>query len=112
MLKKETPILMKSKEFIASSKDKACNFSINLYLEEDNIKIESIDLDIDINSNNKYINKLFLKDWKNLNEYFSSCKNIQEVFKLFDKANNTNFSIIKNEINTKLKITFEDNYRV
>ena len=112
MLKQETPILMKSKEFIASSKDKACNFSINLYLEEDNIKIESIDLDIDINSNNKYINKLFLKDWKNLNEYFSSCKNIQEVFKLFDKANNTNFSIIKNEINTKLKITFEDNYRV
>ena len=112
MLKQETPILMKSKEFIASSKDKACNFSINLYLEEDNIKIESIDLDIDINSNNKYINKLFLKDWKNLNEYFSSCKNIQEVFKLFDKANNTNFSIIKNEINTKWKITFEDNYRV
>ena len=101
----------KRKEFIISSNNNNENYSINIYLEQDIIRIETIELNYDSNSNNKFLNKLSLNDWKNLNKFYSSFSNVKEIFKLIDEMENDNFSIIKNENFLILKITFEDKYR-
>ncbi len=99
-----------NKEFIAYSKDDNYNFSIYILLKENTIIIESTDLENDSKSNNKFINELFLNDWKKLNKELNSFENINQIFSLFDRIKNKDFSIIKDNNKTKLKITLEDNW--
>ncbi len=99
-----------NKEFIAYSKDDNYNFSIYILLKENTIIIESTDLENDSKSNNKFINELFLNDWKKLNKELNSFENIHQIFSLFDRIENKDFSIIKDNNKTKLKITLEDNW--
>ena len=110
MLKPETDIPNKHLEFIAHE-DNNYNFSINLFLKENIIVIESTDLENDPYSKNKFINELFLIDWKKLNKDFNSFNNVDEIFFLFNNIKNTDFFIIKDNNKTKLKIILEDNWR-
>ena len=107
MLKPETDIPNKHLEFIAHE-DNNYNFSINLFLKENIIVIESTDLENDPYSKNKFINELFLIDWKKLNKDFNSFNNVDEIFFLFNNIKNTDFFIIKDNNETKLKIILED----
>ena len=100
-----------NKEFIAYSKDDNYNFSIYILLKENTIIIESTDLENDSNSKNNFINELFLNDWKKLNKELNSFENINQIFSLFDRLENKDFSIIKDNNKTKLKITLEDKWQ-
>ncbi len=110
MLKPETDIPNKHLEFIAHE-DNNYNFSINLFLKENIIVIESTDLENDPYSKNKFINELFLIDWKKLNKDFNSFNNVDEIFFLFNNIKEPEFFIIKDNNKTKLKIILEDNWR-
>ena len=100
------------KEFIAYSKDDNYNYNFSIYilLKEDTIVIETTDLDNDTKSKNKFINELLLKDWQKLNKDLHSFDNINQIFSLFDNIQNKDFSIIKDNNKTKLKMILEDKW--
>ena len=100
------------KEFIAYSKDDNYNYNFSIYilLKGDTIVIETTDLDNDTKSKNKFINELLLKDWQKLNKDLHSFDNINQIFSLFDNIQNKDFSIIKDNNKTKLKMILEDKW--
>ena len=68
--------------------------------------------DIESQFNEKYVNELCLNEWKNYGQFFSSFINIFEIFNIFNKMSNFDFSINKmNENEIFLKIKFTDKYR-
>ena len=68
--------------------------------------------DIESQFNEKYVNELCLNEWKNYGQFFSSFINIFEIFNIFNKMSNFDFSINKmNENEIFLKIKFSDKYR-
>ena len=109
MIKQETPVVPEKNmiEFLAKYNDDKY-FQVNFFLKENIIRIETIDTTQ--NSGNKFINELTLEDWINLNQYFASFNSVNEIFQKLDKMKSENFSIVKNEKITNLKIKFDNKY--
>lgn len=82
-------------------------FTIFIILKENNIQIKCNPID----SNEKYIKDVSLEDWKNLNNYFSSFRDIKEIFARLNKLKNNDCSIKKEKNLISLKIKFYDKFQ-
>ena len=82
-------------------------FYLKFIIQNNSIQIECNKT----NSNEKYINNLSLKDWKDLNPYLSSLNNLSKIFNQIDKLKNKEFSIKKEENQIQLDFNFYDKYQ-
>ena len=111
---KETPTIsdsfkkMESNQFELYIDDFDNNYYTTIFiLKENNIQIKCNPID----SNEKYIREVSLEDWRYLNNYFSSFRNIKEIFSRLSKVKNNDCSI-KKEINLiSLKMKFYDKFQ-
>ena len=95
-----------TKEFCFESENTI--FSLIFRMKSNSIHIEC--KDIESQSNEKYINELLLKDWKDYNNYLSSFNNISDIFHLIEKLDLKDFSITKEKNQLNLTIKFSDFY--
>ena len=80
------------------------NFKINFILKENYIQIKCNP----VNSNEKYIKNFSLEDWRKLNDFLSSFRNIKDIYNQLEKLKKNDFNINKQQNQIRLTIIFQN----
>ena len=83
------------------------NYYTTIFIKENNIQIKCNPID----SNEKYLTDVSFEDWRYLNNYFSSLRNIKEIFSRLSKVKNNDCSIKKEKNLISLKMKFYDKFQ-